>query len=908
MVNRKSSFFVIIIMTFMFLPLKNIAQSVSHQQAENIILQMYSDTIYDTYQIYSCNNLISEDEYILSAFDTITMAESDSYLFFVDEVPYGNWAHSCKYILVNSSNGSITNISADMHPNLEDYTIIKETSIDYNSVIMSPNFSKYPQESKACDNNESQYAVIIGGGSYVGNNYARYWNDCSFIYNTLIHTYGYKKSNVYVLMSDGQNPGADLLNGNNTISSPLDLDGDNIADIGYATTKQNISNVFNELSTKMNAGDNLFIYTIGHGNYDIERGSFLALWDSVKFFANDLLTEINKINSQCIVNVVMGQCNAGGFSNWLNNRANTVSSVATTQDGLSWPDWSGDFDLFVYLFTSAINGRDHHGNIVDADTNNDGEISMYEAYIYSKGHDYRESPEQKSNPSKLKEVLTMCNKKGVDLVIKDGPEDSGKEPNTVSEYLYQSSDIYVSLSDNDYVDGEHQNPISGQTAHVYVKVKNNGYATYKPENNEGKLSLYWAKAGIGLSWPEPWQGGELNGLELGGLIGTKNVIDTQLPSYIGFNAGTEQIYRFEWDVPNIEDYADLPENWHFCLLAVLDSEIDPLTDQDCIGDLTRFVKNNNNVAWKNITIIDEESINNPAYVSMTNWTGKNFRGEIIFEVPKDETSPLLSDVAEIVVTFNEKIYQTIVDNWNLTYGLEISKDRDNSFIIAKDSASISGLLFEQEELNLLGLSVEFFIDKETDKNDYKYNITLRNLENNTVVGGEQYVIHKPELRQEIVANAGEDQIVTLGEIATLSAQTTGTDVSYKWIDSYNDTTINSQIAEVSPTITQQYKLKVKTDNGYIGYDSLNVVVKKNIINNITPQPATDFAVINYQIMQANNAYIEITNGFGTVLENFQINTELNQYSFDCSSLPSGIYTVILYCDGYRQDAKNLIIE
>lgn len=910
MVNKiKKSLVLILIAVAWMIPLKSIAQTFSYNQAETLILQMYSDTIYDTYQIYSCNEVINANEYIFSLFDTIIMAESDSYLFFVDEVPYGNWAHSCKYILVNSSNGSITNISADMHPNLEDYTIIKETSIDYNSVIMSPNFSKYPQESKACDNNESQYAVIIGGGTSKYDNYARYWNDCSFIYKTLIHTYGYKKSNVYVLMSDGQNPGVDQLNGNDTISSPLDLDGDNIADIGYATTKQNISNVFNELSTKMNAGDNLFIYTIGHGNYDEERGSFLALWGGVKFFANDLLTEINKINYQCIVNVVMGQCNAGGFSNWLNNRINTVSTFAVTQDRPSVTYTDLPFDIFVELFTSAINGRDYFDNIVDADINNDGEVSMHEAFIYANERDYVDNPFQRSNPSQLNEVLTMCNKKGVDLVIKDGPEDSGKEPNTVSEYLYQSSDIYVSLSANDYIDGEHQNPISGQTAYVYVKVKNNGYATYKPENNEGKLSLYWAKAGIGLSWPEPWQGGEIiNGLELGGLIGERCVIDTQLPAHREYLGGTEQIYRFDWVAPNIEDYADLPENWHFCLLAVLDSEIDPLTDQDCIGDLTRFVKNNNNVAWKNITIIDEESINNPAYVSMTNWTGKNFRGEIIFEVPKDETSPLLSDVAEIIVTFNEEIYQTILDNWNLTYGLEISKDRDNSFIIAKDSASISGLLFEQEELNLLGLSVEFFIDKETDKNDYKYNITLRNLENNTVVGGEQYVIHKPELRQEIVANAGEDQIVTLGEIATLSAQTTGIDVSYKWIDSYNDTTINSQIAEVSPTITQQYKLKVKTDNGYIGYDSLNVVVKKNIINNITPQPATDFAVINYQIMQANNAYIEITNSFGIVLEHFQINTELNQYSFDCRSLPSGIYTVILYCDGNHQDAKNLIIE
>ena len=73
MVNRKISFFVII-MTFMFLPLKNIAQSVSHQQAETLILQMYSDTIYDTYQIYSCNEVINANEYIFSLFDTITMA------------------------------------------------------------------------------------------------------------------------------------------------------------------------------------------------------------------------------------------------------------------------------------------------------------------------------------------------------------------------------------------------------------------------------------------------------------------------------------------------------------------------------------------------------------------------------------------------------------------------------------------------------------------------------------------------------------------------------------------------------------------------------------------------------------------------------------------------------------------
>ena len=72
----------------------------------------------------------------------------------------------------------------------------------------------------------NKYAIIISGGVNSNNNHERYWNDCSSIYTTLVKKYYYSASNIYVLMADGTDPGADLKKTDGTfISSPLDLDG-----------------------------------------------------------------------------------------------------------------------------------------------------------------------------------------------------------------------------------------------------------------------------------------------------------------------------------------------------------------------------------------------------------------------------------------------------------------------------------------------------------------------------------------------------------------------------------------------------------------------------------------------------------------------------------------------------------
>ena len=74
------------------------------------------------------------------------------------------------------------------------------------------------------------YAVILSGGVDKFSNYERYWNDCSFIYQTLVNKYGVPKQNIYPIMSDGDNPAVDMhCPSGSFVSQPLDLDFDGVS-------------------------------------------------------------------------------------------------------------------------------------------------------------------------------------------------------------------------------------------------------------------------------------------------------------------------------------------------------------------------------------------------------------------------------------------------------------------------------------------------------------------------------------------------------------------------------------------------------------------------------------------------------------------------------------------------------
>ena len=160
----------------------------------------------------------------------------------------------------------------------------------------------------------------------------------------------------------------------------------------------------------MQPGDNLFIYTIDHGDTLKSTGErILYLWDKTYITATEFGQQVDKIDSNCTINIVMGQCFAGGFASALNKK-NRVLSFAAQHDELSYPLPNLQYDAFVYAITCALNGYDMSGNPISADIDGDNRITMYEAFEYAKQNDnMSEHPFQVSNNKNLKYILTLCN-------------------------------------------------------------------------------------------------------------------------------------------------------------------------------------------------------------------------------------------------------------------------------------------------------------------------------------------------------------------------------------------------------------------------------------------------------------------------------------------------------------------
>jgi len=195
-----------------------------------------------------------------------------SWLIFIDDEPFTNWGHKCRYVFVNVKTGQYTVLEQKLPPEMDMMEPIKELTIKktQETAVEEKTDNERSKlssvKSAASTNDNDNYAVIISGGMDSYNNWVRFWNDCSQIYKTLVNVYGYPDDHIYVLMSDGTNPANDRhLNDGSYDSSPLDLDGDGDNDVQYAATKANISYVFDQLSNTLNCNDNLFIFTTDHG-------------------------------------------------------------------------------------------------------------------------------------------------------------------------------------------------------------------------------------------------------------------------------------------------------------------------------------------------------------------------------------------------------------------------------------------------------------------------------------------------------------------------------------------------------------------------------------------------------------------------------------------------------------------
>lgn len=314
------------------------------------------------------------------------------------------------------------------------------------------------------------------------------------------------------------------------------------------------------------------------------------------------------------------------------------------------------------------------------------------------------------NFSGIYQVWTARINVGPDLWAKDTWLDDGTEINPDNGAMWVSQDIWVRTQQDGFANPhQHQNPEYRDSIlypynpnYIYVMVRNRGgcYAS-------GQLKVYWAKASTGLSWPTQW---------INYFIGTTlhgNIVHTSMPIISNLAPGDSAIFEIPWFPPNPSDFSGYgSDSSHFCLLARIEtSPVSPygMTYPEGTGIYTN-VKNNNNIVWKNITVVDDfTGPNGPmaaGWVTVRNVERENANIRLNFLTPKKERENPFLRYGRIYVDLGEKLYERWREGGMVGDGIKMMEG--TKIEVVKFDANISNMKLKPEEMHTIKFEFDLF--------------------------------------------------------------------------------------------------------------------------------------------------------------------------------------------------------
>ena len=713
----------------------------------NIFGQNYRDVSYDEAISY-VERLRAHDGVDIYSVEFKLEPSNNFWYVFVDEQPWKGWEHDCTLYAVSkrkllNSLPTYTTVGLKLPPQdavLKAYSINSQTSPNPNLKIIVPQdtLSNYINEEA-----QNTYAIILSGGANPISNYERYWNDCSFIYQTLVNKYQVPKPHVKVIMADGTNTEADMrkADGSGYISSPLDLDFDGQPDIQYAATLENVTSVLDGFANTLTDNDHLFIYVIDHGGRETSLShpsSYICLWGTQRLYDTTLATKLNNINAGSI-NVVLGQCNSGGFVNHLSGNGRVIATACGANE-YSWACSNIPYDEFVYHWTCAVSGQDKDGNPIDADLDNNDKVTMQEAFAYAQANDTQsETPMYDSSPESIGEDLAFNYiPEGVDLYIRDNVADTGKEPNTSFGYKWNSPDIYIRNQNDGLINPRHQQPIADsqyKVLYVYTNITNRGSRDY---NGSGKyLYLYWAEP-MTLINPKVFRG-EMT-LYTGG-TGDRfahDLINFTIP------AGETRTFTKAVVVPDRLYQAaqsnPLKKINFSVLAAVQNSEIDPLHDSiDSTEYYINQIVKNKKIAIKNISYLNISPLR-PDTASVYVHSGFDYERSYRLEIRQDSITPALH-FSDLILGIGNSHYGTSANNGTTAKFFPRYPNELLEFPISQDSCSINNIPIYINQNNSIKLYCNYKNVSPIEQVDTcQFDLILRDDETGEIVGGQKCVV------------------------------------------------------------------------------------------------------------------------------------------------------------------------
>jgi hypothetical protein len=837
--------------------------------------------------------VITQSEVLSIAKEYFSGKDCDYYLvndsaqywnLFVDAEPLKGWEHECYTFTYPQA----IPVGLSAYPYLEKRTLPPDddlTPLEVNSQInyISSDIEIVEQSNSTTIDEaiaNRTYALIISGGVNKNSNYERYWNDCSFIYQTLIKKYAIPKRNISVIMSDGTDPGEDMRTTNWSYkSSPLDLDFDGSPDIQYSATRTNIYNIISNLGGILKKDDHLFIFVIDHGgSNDMDSQSYINLWGNEKLQDYELAQWLAPITKNLAnVDIVLGQCYSGGFIDDL-TAVGCVVSTASTGSESSWSCKDRPYDEFVYQWTSAINGNDSYGIKTDADVDKNGIISIEEAFKYAELNDRaNETPMYNSTPISVGEDLAF-NKiaPSIDLYIKDNNEDTGKEPNLTTEYYWKSPSIWVrnkadniEIPENPYYSEDHM------SATIYVKVYNRGKETY----TGGKwLHVYWAKGSTKIK-DSTWKGYDvINDVIIGGLVKITNIKNTIAP-------GDSTIIPITWALPADilnPDYSWWQRGQYFSIMAkITDSHIEEGYEE---GKEYFDVLGSNDVAQKSIVIVKGETaeimIANPYPLDEV------FAVECVSE---DGELERLLNCANITINLSRDISEMWEAGGLQALNFDINQNSDSCYDLtiesANEEAKIEGIYMPSNQYGALGVTVDYKYPLDASlSSSYTFDIIQKD-SSEKIIGGYTVVVNTPtvsispiDITQEPIDNIYSRLDSSVDESSDLY-----------WTDALGNTIGTTSSVIVAPTSNNNtYSVTATSADGEIANQSITL---EPTIGIKALSSGGDFLDIDfYSNIEPTNSLITISSlTTGDVL--ISTSGEGTTLRIDTSTLPSDVYVL-----------------
>jgi len=250
------------------------------------------------------------------------------------------------------------------------------------------------------------------------------------------------------------------------------------------------------------------------------------------------------------------------------------------------------------------------------------------------------------------------------------------------------------------------------------------------------------------------------------------------------------------------------------------------------------------------------------------------------------------------------LYDAWTNGGNVGSNLQDTKS-PNRKIITANNAVIDNISFSPNEIGTMYVAFNFLTDSLTNKSEFTYHVIQRDVVTNEIIGGETYVINRPA-KETFNANAGDDGEINKNESITLSAKEINGLATYNWYHMDGNLIYTGKDLSVAPEVTEQYKLEIINIDGYKDYDLVQVIVNPFSIESIVPNPASTQIDVDYMAQDASSAYLMIVNIDNGTSNNYILDTQLTNTSIDVSSFSSGLYEVVLVCDGLVMDSDTLI--